>query len=315
MKDQTIVVTGAAGFSGLHACAYFASAAGGGMKVVGVVRDAGHARAAEVKRTGAAVDVCELTDGEAVMRLMARHQPDYVLHLAGLNAVGPSWNVPAVFLESNLMSTVYVLEAVRKLANGCRTLVAGSMLRFEWPGGGAAPEPPHPYGLSKTMQVSAVRCWHKLYGSDALVAEPSNLIGPGPSNGLCALIADHVRALRRSRASGAPAMKPFRLSSAGERRDFLDVRDAVAAYDLLLRLGESGRVYPVASGMLRTLGEVAEAFELAADVPIEWEIGDSDAPSPQPADGSAVRALGWRPRYPFERSIADMIAAAPQPES
>ncbi|EXX89137.1 UDP-2-acetamido-2,6-dideoxy-hexulose 4-reductase, partial [Paenibacillus darwinianus] len=171
MRGRTILITGAAGFSGLHACAYFASPAGGGMKVIGVVRDAGHARAVEVERTCASLDVCELTDGEAVRRLLVKHRPDYLLHLAGLNAVGPSWNAPALFLESNLMSTVHVLEAVRRLANGCRTLVAGSLLRNEWPGGGAAPDPRHPYGLSKTMQVSAVRCWHQLYGSDALVAE------------------------------------------------------------------------------------------------------------------------------------------------
>ncbi|MBW7462350.1 GDP-mannose 4,6-dehydratase, partial [Paenibacillus sepulcri] len=103
-------------------------------------------------------------------------QPQYVLHMAGKNAVGPSWSDPGDTLANNVMGTVNLLEAVRRIDRGslnCRVLVVGSMLRFPLPAGGEAPEPPHPYSLSKTLQVLTARSWSALYGMDIVVAEPS----------------------------------------------------------------------------------------------------------------------------------------------
>jgi Nucleoside-diphosphate-sugar epimerases len=232
MSGIRLLVTGAGGFCGLHACRYFARR---GLDVVGVLRSADDPRAAVLRRVGAAVEGCELTDRHAVDRLIARVRPDWILHLAGLSSAGPSWREPALYMEANVMAAVYLLEAARREMGGeFRFAAAGSMLRFDWPVDGGAPRPPHPYSLSKALLTAVVRSWHHLYGTAAVVAEPANLIGPGPSAGLPALIAAHIRALRRSRLVGGPDPSPFRLSSLVERRDYVDVRDAVKAYALLL---------------------------------------------------------------------------------
>ena len=305
MSGIRLLVTGAGGFCGLHACRYFARR---GLDVVGVLRSADDPRAAVLRRVGAAVEGCELTDRHAVDRLIARVRPDWILHLAGLSSAGPSWREPALYMEANVMAAVYLLEAARREMGGeFRFAAAGSMLRFDWPVDGGAPRPPHPYSLSKALLTAVVRSWHHLYGTAAVVAEPANLIGPGPSAGLPALIAAHIRALRRSRLVGGPDPSPFRLSSLVERRDYVDVRDAVKAYALLLERGEPGRVYPIASGRQRTLGDVAAAYERAAGFRVAWSIGDSDAPSPPPADPSMLMALGWRPEIPFALSVADTL--------
>jgi GDP-4-dehydro-6-deoxy-D-mannose reductase len=305
MSGIRLLVTGAGGFCGLHACAFFARQ---GFDVVGVLRKAGDPRAAVLRRLGAAAEFCELTDRHAVDRLIARVRPEWILHLAGLGSAGPSWREPALYMEANVMAAVYLLESARReMGAGFRLAAAGSMLRFDWPADGGAPRPPHPYSLSKTLLTAVVRSWHHLYGTAAVVAEPANLIGPGPSAGLPALIAAHIRALRRARLAGAPDPSPFRLSSLTERRDYVDVRDAVRAYGVLLERGEPGRVYPIATGRQRTLGEVAAAYERAAGFRVEWLIGDSDEPSPPPADPSALLALGWRPEIPFARSVADTL--------
>ena len=305
MSGLKLLVTGAGGFCGLHACAFFARQ---GHEVVGVLRSAEDPRAAVLRRLGARAEFCELTDRRAVDRLVARVRPERILHLAGLSSAGPSWKEPAKYLETNVLAAVYLLEAARReMGAGFRFAAAGSMLRFDWPADGEAPRPPHPYSLSKTLLTVVVRSWHHLYGTAAVVAEPANLIGPGPSLGLPALIAAHIRALRRARLTGAPDPAPFRLSSLTERRDYVDVRDAVRAYALLLERGEPGRVYPIASGRQRTLGEVAAAYERAAGFRVEWLIGDSGAPSPPPADPSALMALGWRPEIPFALSVADTL--------
>lgn len=332
------MITGAAGFSGRHACRHFAAA---GWEVAALASpraaDAGIPGAARVLRG-------DLTDPREALRICAEARPDAVLHLAGQNDARASWLAPGVTLEANVMATVCLLEAVRRTC-GCRTLVTGSMLRVP-------PErlvrAPHPYGFSKTVQVMAAIAWHHWYGLPVIVAEPSNLIGPGASNGLCGKIARwaakaELTACRETgtaaggrgpdgRGTGAAGeggriagtgtraadggtradnrVEPFVLSSLTETRDFLDVRDAVSAYELLLLAGKPGEAYQVGTGRARPLADVKRVFDRLARVPLRWRIGRSDAPSPPPADPSGLLALGWRPRHSFVRSLADALEEA-----
>lgn len=357
-----VLVTGAAGFSGRHACARLALE---GAEVTAVVspRAGGRPPVAGAARELA----CDLTDRAAVSALLAQVRPEAVLHLAGRNAVDESWRTPDLTLSANLLSTVYLLEGVRALP-GCRIVVAGSMLSPR-PGDDLA-RTLHPYAFSKALQVIAALAWQHWYNVPVIVAEPCNLIGPGGSAGLCGKIARWAAACERAadadaptpaggdaptdggpsipfaqaadRASSAsndppiplaqaasadspsppiplaqaasadsPAVSaspaPFRLSSLDERRDFLDVRDAAAAYALLVQRGEPGVSYALESGTLRSLGEVKAAFDRASRVPLRWEIGASGGPSPAARNADAIRSLGWRPEIPFEQSIADTL--------
>lgn len=296
-----VLVTGAAGFSGRHACERLARE---GMEVTAVVSPRAPAAGGRPPVAGAAAELaCDLTDRASVRSLLEQVRPDAVLHLAGRNAVDESWRTPDVVLSANLLSTVYVLEGARALPD-CRTLVVGSML---------SPRPDedltrtlHPYGFSKALQVTAALAWHHWYGQQVIVAEPCNLIGPGGSAGICGKIARWAAACERDAETGRESA-PFRLSSLEERRDFLDVRDAAAAYATLLLGGAPGVRYALESGTLRSLGEVKDAFERASRVPLHWEIGSAGGPSPQARRADAIRELGWQPSVPFARSIADTL--------
>ncbi|MBB6679788.1 GDP-mannose 4,6-dehydratase, partial [Cohnella lubricantis] len=269
---------------------------------------------------------CDLTDRETVRSLWRETSPDALLHLAGQNAVDRSWREPDLTLAANAMSTAYLLEAMRAGGGGARALIVGSMLREP------VESPSHPYAYSKSVQASASIAWHRWYGLPVVVAEPSNLIGPGGSAGLCGRIArwaTETEAAERAMAgaseeqaergilavSGSSACRsrpdPFRLSSLTERRDYLDVRDAAAAYELLLLHGTPGACYAIESGKMRSLREVKAAFEQLSTAELQWEIseGAALAPSPAPRDCSPIRTLGWRPSIPFPQSIADALRA------
>ncbi|MCZ8513599.1 NAD-dependent epimerase/dehydratase family protein [Paenibacillus filicis] len=324
MTAGRIVITGASGFTGKHACSYFAAQ---GYEVVAAVRRPGTAAlhgGGEVREA-----VCDLSSPVQVSRLLEGERPDMLLHLAGLNSVSGSWEDPLRYMGINVMSTLYLLDALQRAGSGsCRVLVIGSMLGFRL-SDGAPPQPPHPYSLSKTLQTLSARAWGTLFRLPVMIAQPSNLIGPGLSNGICGLIGAYV--VRVERGLHEPA---FRLSSTTEVRDFVDVRDAVRAYELILRSGTPGAVYPIGSGRLRTLGEVAGRFEALAATPIGWRIGSqadtplvSLAPQPQPETGreaarppssgtvpvspvdpAPMRSLGWQPVIPFEQSAEEILA-------
>lgn len=83
------------------------------------------------------------------------------------------------------MFTAYLLEAVRKENPSCKILVAGSALQYD-PANISTLT--HPYSLSKTYQIQIARGWAALYEMDIVIAKPSNLIGPGFSNGVCSIL-------------------------------------------------------------------------------------------------------------------------------
>ncbi|OXM83505.1 hypothetical protein CF651_25525 [Paenibacillus rigui] len=302
MNPRRIVITGAAGFTGRHACAHFAAL---GYDVVAVVRRPGSLQppdgAAGIRVTEA---VCSLDHADEVEQLLADTRPQELLHLAGLGAVAESWREPMTFVETNVMGTLRLLDALRRLgADDCRVVVAGSMLGAAALSSARPSLPPHPYGLSKAAQVLLARWWGALFGLPVMIGQPSNLIGPGHSAGICGLLADRI-----ARAEAGLGEPEFRLSSATEARDFVDVRDAVRAYELILRRGTPGVVYGIGTGYSRTLGEVASRMLERTAVPFRLTVGEAaDAPQTR-VDLQATRALGWQPAIPFRKSIDDILA-------
>ncbi|WP_411553177.1 NAD-dependent epimerase/dehydratase family protein [Paenibacillus lautus] len=303
--NKKLLITGASGFTGLHSCAYFVRQ---GCTVVAAGRD--KAKLASIQGVNPAE--CHLEDREQVNEMIKGHLPDYILHLAGKNSASESWKHPASYMESNVMGTIYLLEAVRQHCPDSRMVMVGSRLSVDPAKGTAAV--PHPYSLSKTFASWTAAAWHNMYNQHIVLAEPSNLIGPGESAGFCTLLARYIAG-----CEAGLELPLFRISSRFESRDFLDVRDAVAAYGLLLSRGTSGMTYPIGSGEQHTLGELAKRLlqETQAAVPIDWgpESASLSLDSLNKGTGGdqgagLLKALGWNRLYTLERSLADIMVDA-----
>ncbi|MFW5433781.1 NAD-dependent epimerase/dehydratase family protein [Paenibacillus apiarius] len=289
----TLLVTGASGFTGRHACRHFLDS---GMRVVALTRRAN----ADLSAMGAEAAICDLRDRERVAEVVAQVRPDYALHLAGMNSVRDSWTDPLLTQDVNVMSTLHLLNALR-LTPSCRILIVTSKLKAS-----VAPvfSPHHPYSLSKTLQELAALGWAHLFNQNVLLAEPTNLIGPGSSTGICGLLGRYI--VQTENGEGPPR---FNISNRYEQRDFLDVRDAVAAYEIILKHGMQGHIYPVESGRLLSLGSVVDTFASCAHVPVEFQYGDAARPCPKvkPNDISFLVERGWKPLRAFEQSVADIL--------
>ncbi|MDF9844983.1 MULTISPECIES: NAD-dependent epimerase/dehydratase family protein [unclassified Paenibacillus] len=296
---QTILITGASGFTGQHACTFFSSI---GMNVAALV----HSKPENPQPGGISYYVCDLLDRAGVEDTVRSIKPDYVLHLGGKNSVPESWETPLLYVESNVMTTLYLLNALRQFPF-CRILVAGSRLNSPL-------LPPyrqnHPYSLSKSLQSAGALSWASLFGQSVMVAEPSNLIGPGPSTGFCSLLGRHIACLEAGEERAA-----FTLSSRTERRDFLDVRDAVRAYAALLAKGQAGTIYRIDSGEERTLYDTASSMIKLASCLVPLVCSRQDDPDEEPslqapalyAAPGRLLAQDWRPEIPLEQSLADIM--------
>ncbi|MEH6986465.1 NAD-dependent epimerase/dehydratase family protein [Cytobacillus firmus] len=285
-----ILITGAGGFIGQYACRYFEE---NGYKVY-----AAHRTHPPSAPKGRSVEVCNLLDRNQVRHLIKKVQPNIVLHLAAQNDAGQSWKSPVHTIETNVLSTLYLVDAIREMNLSCRFITAGSALQSDLNHISALP---HPYSLSKTLQVLIAQAWEILFQLDVVIAKPANIIGPGPSHGICSILAKKIVELEQRGGHD-----PIEITSLKSRRDFLDVRDAVSGLKYLIEDGKNGEVYEIASGVSLSIGEVIDYFKTLT--PVQFTIhshsdqGDCFTGSPQ-----KLMDLGWKPKIPFEQSFEDLL--------
>jgi GDP-4-dehydro-6-deoxy-D-mannose reductase len=294
-----VVVTGAAGFVGVHLVAHCKAS---GDQVIPLDRHGD--------------DAVDVTDADAVRTAVAAAQPDAVFHLAAVSHVGDSWSAPARVLRVNTEGTLHVLRACID-AGVARVVVVGSadvygaVAEHELPLTEAAPlRPITPYGASKAAADLLALQAFLGDGLATVRVRAFNHTGPGqdPSFLVPALAARIARAEREGHADvPLGAVEPV--------RDLTDVRDVVQAYRLLAQRGEPGEAYNVCSGRGVSVGEVAQRLVRLSERDLRITV-DPDLVRPVDVprlvgDPSKLRAAtGWEPIVPLERTIADVLAEA-----
>ncbi|WP_332694872.1 NAD-dependent epimerase/dehydratase family protein [Halalkalibacter lacteus] len=287
-----ILITGASGFTGQHACEHFSNT---GYDVIAVTRKRPIFCKQNIK-----IEYCDITDEHAVLNLVKNTKPQFLLHLAGQNHVGDSWVNPVSSIDANVMSTLYLLEAIRKESPLCKVVVIGSALQFVLKDLSTLN---HPYSLSKTLQVLISQSWASLYNLNIVIAKPSNLIGPGLSNGVCSIFARKIVDMEKTKSKNV-----LRVNNLYAKRDFIDVRDAVNAYETLLLKGISGEVYDIASGTNRSLEEVIHVMKSLTKV--DFQVKSQTNNQIEETNENLlnkISSLNWKPTIPFKSSINDIL--------
>ena len=103
----------------------------------------------------------------------------------------------------------------------------------------------------------------------------------------------------------------LQLGNIETRRNFLDVRDVVAAYLLLAEEGDATRPYAAGAGRCRSIRDLVDIVVSQARVPAEVpsdssRIRDGEHPDLY-AEPRALKELGWAPRILVEQSISDTL--------
>ena len=290
-NNYRILITGANGFTGQHACTYFVN---NGYTVFAAVRNP-----TVNFRQSINVVQCDLSNPTAVNEAIQSIKPDFILHLAGQNSVPASWKKPIESIETNVLCTAYLLDAIRLFHPKCRIIVVGSMLQSKFSDPSSFL---HPYSLSKTMQSLFAEVFSHLSKLDVIIAKPTNLIGPGHSTGICSVLANKLAKLERGEGS-----KIIEIHNLLAARDFLDVRDAVKAYEILLLKGTTRKVYEITTGNVISVQDVMTTYERLMDVPFEIK---SEVIQHEPVDiiqPTELNSLGWKPCIPFHQSLYDIL--------
>ena len=268
----------------------------------------------------------DIGDSELTDRLLAQYQPRAILNFAAESHVDRSIHGPEDFIQTNIVGTFHLLEAVRAYWNGLpdearrgfRFLqvstdeVYGSLSRDE-PAFSETHryEPNSPYSASKAASDHLVRAYHHTYGLPVLTTNCSNNYGPYhfPEKLIPLII---VNAL---------AGKPLPIYGDGQQiRDWLYVKDHCSAIRRVLDAGRPGETYNIGGwnektnlDIVHTVCALLDEISPRADgKPYHEQIRYvTDRPGHDrryAIDARKIeRELGWKPAETFDTGIRKTV--------
>jgi dTDP-glucose 4,6-dehydratase len=268
----------------------------------------------------------DIADSALLQRLLAEHQPRAVINFAAESHVDRSIHGPEDFIQTNIVGTFRLLEAVRAWWGGLDE-TRKSAFRFlhistDEVYGSLAPqepafteqhryEPNSPYSASKAASDHLVRAYHHTYGLPVLTTNCSNNYGPYhfPEKLIPLMI---VNAL---------AGKPLPVYGDGMQiRDWLYVRDHCSAIRRVLAAGQLGEVYNVGGWNEKPNIEIVQTLCALLDELRPRNDGKSyreqityvkDRPGHDRRYAIDARKLeqdlGWKPAETFETGIRKTV--------
>jgi len=251
--DDTLLVTGGAGFIGSALVRHLIQETDATVVTVDALTYAGHREnlAPVADHARHHFEQADITDAPAMHRLFEAYEPDGVLHLAAESHVDRSIDGPAAFVQTNVVGTQVLLEAARTYweAQGTpddfRFLhVSTDEVYGELGDTGAFTEetpydPSSPYSASKAGADHLARAWHRTYGLPVLITNCSNNYGPY----------QHPEKLIPVVIRHALSDEPIPVYGDGKNvRDWLFVEDHVRALLRVLTDGRVGETYNVGGG-------------------------------------------------------------------
>lgn len=259
---------------------------------------------------------CDLANFDDV-KLIPLTDVKAVINLAGLAAVGPSFDQPELYMRINtvVLDTI-CRSAIEQSTSGLRIISIGS-------GAVYSPQQPmpltedsllapdsSPYSASKiAMEELSIK--YREEGLDCVVARPFNHIGPGQMPGF--ILPDLYEKVLAAQISGSKTIGVGNLTT---RRDYTDVRDVAEAYVKLIAADTLNYgIYNVCTGRSISGEKILKMLlaEMGADdiQPLVDEslFRPSDAQDLYGDNSRLKQDTGWSPAIDIRQTIADFVNA------
>jgi dTDP-glucose 4,6-dehydratase len=252
----------------------------------------------------------DIADFELVEPVLRDHGIDVIVNFAAESHNSLAVLDPGLFFRTNVLGTQTLLEVARTVGIGrfhhistCEVygdlaLDSDDLFTEDTPY-----RPRTPYNASKAGADHAVRAYHETYGLPVTITNCANNYGAYqfPEKVIPVFV------------TSALDDQPLQMYASTEnRREWIHALDHCAAIDAVLERGRVGETYHVGTGVEKSIEEIADGILAELGKPADLKTIIPDRPGHDRRyvlDWSKIRReLGWEPRIPFDRGLAETVA-------
>jgi dTDP-glucose 4,6-dehydratase len=232
---------------------------------------------------------------------------DVLVNFAAETHVDRSISNPKPFIETNVLGTYSILEAVRK-HDKLFIHVSTDEIYGDAENKGSFTEhdivkPSNPYSATKASADLLVESYHRTYGIKCIITRCTNNFGPYqfPEKLIPKTIIRVSKNLKVSLYGGGSQV-----------RSWIHVLDHVEAIDTLIQKGKSGEVYNITAWNEITNRIIVEKILNLLKKPLDLIENVSDRPGHDKRysiDSSKIqKETGWKPRYQFDQALEETVS-------
>ncbi len=300
LNGENVIVTGGAGFIGGHLVKELVNLGANVLVIdIAIKEHCIYVTSGSYKETR--FELVDIINKEEIEKIFQEFNPTLIFHLAAQALVGNGFFNPTKTFETNVMGSINVLEAARKLKNLKGIIVASSDKAYgklknntaykeDFPLKGD-----HPYDVSKSCEDLISLAYFRTYQLPVVVTRFGNVYGEGDMHfdrlvpGICgALINDKILQIR---------------SDGKYVRDYLYVKDVVDGYLFLASKINSvkGEAFNFSSNDNLSVLEIIKKAERTIGEKLKYSIKNNaknEIPY-QHLDDAKIKKLGWNNSFSF----------------
>ena len=304
MIDKKILITGGAGFIGSHFVEHLSN-----NNQIKIIDNFSTGKLENIKKFQDKIKIIKGDLRDINFTLKNVNDIDIIFHLAANYSVEYSFKDPIFDFESNAVTTLNVLEAMRKndiptIVFTSSSTVYGESDKFPIPEI-AELKPISNYGASKVTAEMYIHSFSQLYDIKGLILRYANIMGPRSEHGI---VPDFINKLKKDKKN------LFILGNGKQKKSYLHISDCIdASLFLFENFNKNFDVFNIGSEEWITVDEIAKIVceEMSlTKVKFGYTREDRGWPGDVPKfllDISKLKKLGWKPKYTIEDSIRKTV--------
>jgi GDPmannose 4,6-dehydratase len=260
----------------------------------------------------------DLNDLPSLMTAVNKSQPDYVFHLAAQSYPMPSFEAPIETLQTNILGTANLLEALRKspyktaITHICASSeVFGRVPKEKLPiDEECSFHPASPYAISKVGTDLIGRYYAEAYNMNIMTTRMFTHTGPRRGD----VFSESTFAKQIAMIEEGLQEPKIYVGNLDSLRTYADVRDAVKAYHMLVTINpKPGEYYNIGGSHTCSIKEMLNCLLSKSTMKNIEVIIDPERLRPIDADLQIPNTTkfknhtGWEPKYEFDQTMDDLL--------
>ncbi len=256
----------------------------------------------------------DIRKDQKVKQVIKDIEPDVIFHLAAQSFPTVSWEKPKETLETNILGTCYIFEALKTLDLDSKIVVACSSAEYGFVSEDEVPVkedhpllPLHPYGVSKVAQDLLAYQYFQNFGMKSYRVRIFNTTGPRKTNDVCSDFTKQIVSIEKGLTENT-----MYIGNLESKRDISDVADVVRAFWLVSEKGKTGEVYNICSSKAYKIEHLLHMMLKLSTAGIKVitdpnKIRPSDEPIIMGDNSKIKEDCGWEPQIPIEETLRKML--------